>query len=165
MLRNESAVDMIAARMPAKASPASTGGANWSRKSGAASSARTSGGQPPRATSAGTARPIPSQISTQSAWLPPSTSGIHLSFARVVEHVELVQHVRLAQHADAEDEEEAERGEGRNPAERLEKRRAERRRHRRCAPLIPLQPPVASRAKTKTATAVTSISTPCTRSV
>ena len=75
----ESAVDMIAARIAATASPASGSGVKPRRKAGAASSGLASGASFPCATSAGTARPIPSQISRQSVCEEPSTSGSHRS--------------------------------------------------------------------------------------
>ncbi len=94
---------MIAARMPAKTSPASGPGVKPSRKAGDAWSGLASGASLPAATSAGTASPTPSQSSTQAACPPPITAGSHLSIDDLAQHVELVQHVRLPQHADREE--------------------------------------------------------------
>ena len=76
----DTAVDMIADRIPAMASPATAPGVKWSRNSGAASSGSESGASLPCATSAGTARPIPSQISRQRIWENPRVNGSQRSF-------------------------------------------------------------------------------------
>ncbi len=81
MLRKASAVDMIAASTAASTTPPRIAGRKASTKTGAASSGLARGASRPAATSAGTARPMPSQISTQTAWPPPITAGIHLSEA------------------------------------------------------------------------------------
>ncbi len=79
ILTNESAVDITAARTAANAIPATTPGADCTRNCGVAESTRSSGAIVPRPTSAGTARPMPSQTSTHTAWLAPRITGIQRS--------------------------------------------------------------------------------------
>jgi hypothetical protein len=79
MLRNEFTVLMIAAATPAKASAATSVGANARRKLGVASSGRARGAISPVATSALTATPTPTKRSCARIIAPVIRSGYQRS--------------------------------------------------------------------------------------
>ena len=142
MFTKESAVDMMAARIPAKTSPARISGAKLSRNWGDASSGLARGASRPLGNKR-RHRETDAEPDEDTQGLGHSDDQRHpLELAGVVEHEELVEHVGLAEIAHSKDQKKPHCGKNRNRSrgDRGDRGRTDRTR-RWSAPLFPSPPP------------------------